>query len=399
MSLPKLKLNFDTILLLVTLLLMVLSVAYLAKGFYNLAIAHREGAKDLFERWQEQQYIYRGIYPYDAVEGSALVDPAIGPVRSGGYLPWSFLTGVFFITKISWPATRLYHVLLNFIALILLGLFSYRIGAPWGKLKAWFAVAATLAISSNCTNLNVGQYGLIINAFLMGMFWCLCNRKDAWSGLFLGLAMIKPNISAFYFFILPIRKRIDAMTVFFIYLGFSSLAIWGITKLSPIYMIERIFFQSKYFAAKGNSGVNFVLKLGIEPSQAILLFGLLGMVGVGIIFYFCRSYSLLTLFAIASLIGRVSTYHRTYDNVMLVFLLLALMKLMFSNPQRWNILMFSLVGVSLWLPPSIIDRGNDYLEPLQLLIWSIAGVYLLLQEKQLRTDGQKTEERCIASRL
>ncbi len=53
------------ILSILTLIFAWLAVAYLAKGFYTLAFdSSPSGARDLLERWQEQQYIYLGIYPY-----------------------------------------------------------------------------------------------------------------------------------------------------------------------------------------------------------------------------------------------------------------------------------------------------------------------------------------------
>ena len=63
---------------------------------------------------------------------------------------------------------------------------------------------------------------------------------------------------------------------------------------------------------------------------------------------------LLATFAIASVAGRLWTYHKNYDNVMLVFLLVALARTAWqrdrSTVARW---MFWVVGISLWTPSSL----------------------------------------------
>jgi hypothetical protein len=56
------KSRFNLILSLLTIMLLILSLAYLFKGFYTLGIDQNPvAARDLFERWKEQQYIYLGI--------------------------------------------------------------------------------------------------------------------------------------------------------------------------------------------------------------------------------------------------------------------------------------------------------------------------------------------------
>lgn len=378
MKLRSARFNQKTILLIISVLLILLSLAYFTKGFYNLTVSTKD-AGDLFERWKEQQYIYQGQYPYDVKKGSPYIDPKIGAISSGGYPPWAFFIGFIFLPGISWELTRLYYALLNIISILILAIFAYRIGYPYGKLKALFSMSASLAISSHVTTLNNGQYGIIINALLIGMFWSLQKHKYIWAGLFLGMAMVKPNVSGFYFFILIARKRVNAALAFFLYIISASITVWIITKVDPIYMVNSLITQSKYFADKGYSGVNILSDLGIDPKNATVLLALIGMVLIGVIFYLCRNYSLLTLFATASVIGRILIYHRIYDNVMLIFLLLALIRITLSNPQRANILMLTVVAVSLWLPANAIQ--SDFMRMAQFIIWTTGLGYILMQEK------------------
>jgi hypothetical protein len=163
------KPKFNLIVLILTLSLCFLSLAYLFKGFYTLAIDQNpDAARDLFERWKEQQYIYLGIYPYNM--SLSEIYPSLGKVTSGGYPPWAFFTGLFIFPNIASTTTRFYHVFLNLVSLGILIRFAYQIGLPFGRLNSYFFVVACLAMSSQCTTLNNGQYAIIVNAFLIGVF-------------------------------------------------------------------------------------------------------------------------------------------------------------------------------------------------------------------------------------
>jgi Glycosyltransferase family 87 len=364
-----------------------LSLAYFIKGFYHLTL-DKKGAIDLVFRWKEQQYIYRGLYPYDVRGGSPNIDPAIGAVESGGYPPWAFFTGFIFVPGVSLNLARYYFAALNLVSLVIVAIFAYRIGIPYGRVEALFSMSACLAFGSNGTTLLNGQYGIIINAFLIGMFWGIEKRKNIWTGLCLAIAMVKPNISALYFFILIVRRQFKALMAFFIYIIGASLIIWLIVKIDPIYMSQRIVKQTKYFADDGYSVVNFLTNFSIDPIVATLLLAAIGLLAMTGIFAIWRNSSLLTLFAIASVIGRVWTYHRFYDNVMLVFFLLALIEMSFKNPRPLNLSMMMLVAITLWLPGSIVEIDNfgAIVEYIQLVIWIAALIYLLLQDKVRSPD-------------
>ncbi|MGB3758005.1 MAG: glycosyltransferase family 87 protein, partial [Rivularia sp. (in: cyanobacteria)] len=289
-------------------------------------------------------------------------------------------TGFVFFPPIPLQLTRLYHALLNLVSIIVSAIFAYRIGLAYSKRKALFSLAAILAIASNKSTLMMGQYGIIINALLILMFWLIQKNKNIWAGLIFGVAMVKPNISAPFFLILMIHKRFKAIFAFSLYIILGSIYIWIITKINPIYMLNKIFGQSKYFADKGYSAIGFVTALGFDPKEATLLLGIIGLFAVSLIIYLCRNYSLLNLFAICSVIGRVFIYHRHYDNIMLMFLLLAIIKIYLVNPKEINVFFVIMVGITLWFPARIIDYIN--FELLQIMIWITALGHILIKGKQ-----------------
>ncbi|ACK70420.1 hypothetical protein PCC7424_1990 [Gloeothece citriformis PCC 7424] len=350
------------------------SFAYLSKGFYHLLISDI-GAKDLFSRWQEQQSISYHIRQH--LTQNFLSEPPKNTVFSI-YPPWAWIVGLFIFPPIPFEMLRLYYALLNIISLVIVGLFGYQLGCRHGKLKAWFSVTVCLSLSSYSTTLGVGQYGIIINAFLIGALWFLEKRKDLLAGICLGLALTKPNISAFFIFIPLVRKKIKVVFALIIYMiGLNSL-VWVLTSLNPFTILMLQFKLIKTFAESGYSGVNILRDFGVEITIAIVLL-IIGGTGLSLIsFALFKKSSWLFLLAIAAVIGRISMYHLIYDNVMLIFLLLACLTLTLNKSKPGNILIFSLVLLSLLLPAKVIDLFS-FLEPIQFVIWISAMIYLVTQ--------------------
>jgi hypothetical protein len=177
---------------------------------------------------------------------------------------------------------------------------------------------------------------------------------------------------------LIIYRKIKSSLVAIFYILFATFYIAWLTKLDLLDIISRFIKQIKYVADDGFSGINILIDLGLNIELTIFLLTAISIGLVVLAFNWLRGFSLLTLFAIASAIGRIFTYHRVYDDVMLVFLLLALLQLAFSQPHWLNIALTIVVGLTLWLPASFQKIADPYWTVLQLIIWSIALVYLLL---------------------
>ncbi|MEA5577801.1 glycosyltransferase 87 family protein [Anabaena sp. UHCC 0451] len=378
------KLTPSKIIFCLSLVLTLLCLVYFTRGYYYLVLDKHLGAGDLYSRWKEQQYIYRGLYPYDITKNSPFIDPQLGRVMSGGYPPWAFFSGLIFFPPISFELTRWYHALLNTISLVILAIFAYQIGKPYGKLKAWFTVSACLSLASHSTTLSAGQYGIIINALLIGMFWLLQKNYNLSAGLILGLALLKPNISALYFFIPMIKKRINAVLVCCLYIVISSSIIGMLVKVSPIYMVAKMIKVSQYYVDTGYSGINVLMNFGINPLVATILLAIVATAIIIGLFYLFKDHSVLFLFAIASVIGRLWTYHLVYDNVMLVFLLLALIDLTFKKSNKSNILILTLLLLTLLIPSSMTRL--PYVEIIQSIIWVGALFYILIYQKEFKED-------------
>jgi hypothetical protein len=78
------------------------------------------------------------------------------------------------------------------------------------------------------------------------------------------------------------------------------------------------------------------------------------ILAVGISIYW-RNATMLYLFAIASIASRLGTYHRTtYDDLILVFLLMAMGDAVMYSKNRVGLATLAILGLSLWLPARAI---------------------------------------------
>jgi Glycosyltransferase family 87 len=371
------------------------AMLYQMRG-YSLFFAP-SGAVDLKQRWIEQQYVFRGQNPYDVTyhvfgvgqkpwgQRDAAVDEQIGVPDSGGYPPWAFVSGALLFAG-DWPTARLLYAALAAFALVGVGLWAYRLGAADGYRAAGAVLlAASAAISAYCTTLQVGQYGGLVTALLVTAL-VLCQRGGRWDwlgGLLLGVALLKPTIAGPFLLAVLISGRYRAVAAACAYLAIASAVIWLQTNTSPLEMLLQMLAASETFVHDSQGLVAPLLQLGLDRKVVTPLLAAVVLVPTVALLWAGRRRPLLDLFAIAAVAGRLWTYHKSYDNVMLVFLLIALGAQALRNPADLLAgLSFLLVGVSLWAPASVTDNAPFLV--FQLVAWIGGLTVLLLRQPEPR---------------
>ncbi len=357
------------------LCLLVLLTAYFIKGFYYL-LFDPVGAGDFQARWKTMQYLYRGHYPYPGTyDSSAHFDPAIGSADYGGYFPWSFFSLSALFLPLPLAASRFYFAVVNLISLAVLGIFSYRSFEKYGKQESVFAVISVLAISSHCTTLGIGQTGIVLNAALVTMFECLNSRRLVGAGLWCGFALLKPNVSALYFLVLLTPKRYKAAVVAVGYIVSTSLLMAFLTGADVLALVIQPFGDVHKYASQGSFVIAFLEQAGLSVD---LVVPIIAVAGCGLCWLLLQKVSLMPLiyqFAIASTVGRLCTYHRAYDNVMLVFLYIGFFHFVLVQPTRMHRAMFCLLALSLWLPTAWFDAQPMAIA--QACVWIGATVTII----------------------
>jgi hypothetical protein len=350
------------LLILVSLVLIPVGANYLREGVANLALCGNPF--DLHRRWVDQQYIFRGQNPFDVlflaqargrgtpaptISRNAAADPAIGPPISGGYPPWSFFSGAVFV-GLPWKAERIYYAALDLAAIGFIGWRGFSIGRKFSLGAGIFLAVATVTMGPNRVTLSYGQYGILVNALLAAALVLEERRRPILGGLMLGVAMLKPNIAAPFMLCFLIQRRFKALASAIAYLIAASLVIWAVTHTNPVEMIRQMLTASHEYVADIPSLLKAAVAIGVPMNKAILLVAAGGLLVGAALMLLVRDGPLLMQFAIACVIARLWSYHRPYDDLMLVFLLVWLAQAVLTKPTVLNTIAFWLVGLSLWLP-------------------------------------------------
>jgi hypothetical protein len=379
--------------LIATILLCGVAILYWAKGFrYLIDGPGGKGAIDLRLRWVDEQYVLHRQNPYD-VYFAAHVAPEpkavpqgrdasiireIGTPGAVGYPAWSFFSG-YLLLWLPWRATRVYYAVVQLVCLIWLIRWAYLQGRQVDAWCGMFCSAAVAATGSFCTTLANGQYGILVLALL-----AVSQQLDeaGWSGtagLLAGIACLKPNIAGPFLLYFVARQRWRAIAGAIAYLLIASLWIWGAIHTNPLETLGQMMRGGESFAKAGYGPITIVLAMGLKPRFATPLIALAGAVLTLMICAVYRRRPSLELFAVAGVAARLWTEHQTYDNLSVVFLMVALSQLAWTK-RAWSVaLTMAAVGASLWLPAKLTDLL--WVQIVQCLVW-IGGTAVMLVKSE-----------------
>lgn len=388
---------------------MVLSVLYVAQGYRN-ALYLLRGSNDLRLRYQEQQYILKRVNPnqvYEILRGYSgskriEVDPAIGlSDGGGGYPPWAYFTGLFLVPVISWPATKIYFACLNGASLGLVAYYAYRSVRPYGRWAGTGMASSVLAMGGNSFALGTAQYGLIVNALIVASVLCQRHNRLVSAGIIYGIALVKPSISAPFVLQFVIRRQWVLLGSAIAYVLIASGAIWILTGSDLITMLLQMLDPTR--AGGVTSGttaygpVNLALFWGVPEPVAMVGTALTGLILCFVITWAFRKSPESIQLAIAATFGYYWTIHRAYDDVMLVFLLIALGELSLRDPCPASSAVFLLAAFLFWAPPSCSEI--PYFGYFKISVWALSLAYLLTREIQWppKSDGSRLAQHRIHS--
>jgi len=365
-----------------TVALFLAGSAYSARGAYFALTS----AADYQLRWTEQQYVFRGknpsaIYvprypgapPRDGSHRTVLSDPDLG-ISIGGYPPWAYATGALFAWPSNRTAARWYFAALNFGFLLFLLRWAQRLGKTDDPWTGWLLAGAVLATSSICTTLGLGQYGLLVLVAVIGAY--ALDQRSRWgaAGLLMGIALIKVILAGPFLLPFLVRKRWKTLLTTAAFLGVTSLVLWPIVDTSPLTMMRQMVSASMFFVPEHNVGPA-VAKDGAGAGDAVLVTAVVTTAAAMLLLLVWITASVLTHFAIAGVAARMWTYHSHYDNLILIFLLLAL-GVQAVRHHRWlGWFGFVLMGFSLWPPARIAELAA--FQDFQWAAW-VASLGLLL---------------------
>jgi hypothetical protein len=365
-------------------LLTVLSAAYLGKGFWVEIFrsgGRWSGAADLWRRWLEQQYIFRGQNPYTVTANSlrGYADPMLAVPADVDYPPWSYFSGLVFFWP-GWPQVRIWFGLIDLLGLVYVVSFVIRFARRGIPIDRILLVLSVTSIAAFCTTIGTGNYGVIVLALLAGSLEAEEARHSILAGLLLGLAMLKPNMSGPFLLIPLVRARLRILFAAGAYLVIASAAVWIITGTDPFTMLGQMLRAGGRFTSADAGLLTALISSGVPYRIATPLLAAICLAIFGPLLFRYRNAEPIVLFAIAATFSRLWTYNQNHSNMILVFVLLALWRTAIERQDFRTCATFLAMAASLWIPATVsalrIVQGGE------ILIWSLCLASLLLFEKQ-----------------
>lgn len=370
------------------LVVWLVSVSLLAKGGAQL-LWHPGTGYDVRLLWSASRYLLGGVNPFDA---SFYLDdmrhgvppgttptylPDIGWPEQVNYPPSSTLTQLAVYGARSPDVARLVYLVISLAACVYVAWWAWCLPARDSSAR-WLTAGVVLANLGFSQTLINGNYGaLVIGALALAL--ATRRRFPRWSGLSLAIALVKPTISAPFVLLFLAERRYRVLTTCLLYLALSTV----VTMLLAHASLSTLFNQSLEGAARFASGGFALWKafeaMGASHTAALAANAILVLTPLVWCYWRRRQHVLdaddWPLLAATALAARLFTYHNSIDNVVLLFVVVALVQRASRVDDPWAARLAGLVVVSLLLPLKITDTLPAHLA--LYACWTAAVVYLL----------------------
>jgi hypothetical protein len=306
-------------------LLLALAIASAVVGT-DFALKH---SQDL--QWDEARLILDGINPYLLYFDPASPRPDyVVPERLGLTQPPSAVLLFAPIALPSFETAKVVWILVNLAATPVFVLLSVRLFYP-GRLGASAVTALTLLFIASMPwriTLGNGQYCLVAMTFFLVALHFFRQERLGLAALFAALALVK-HILVLPFFALFLPRKKDTAIVLagalLIHLALTVLAGWMVGERPDLLVLQSVEIASSIAGAGAYDLFAFqaVVAPGLGSVAPMLAAALLVALTVAV----CWKGAGLRELAALSIVSIVIVYHRSYDAIVLMFLVLHLVAL------------------------------------------------------------------------
>ncbi|MEQ9371501.1 MAG: hypothetical protein RIG63_21105 [Coleofasciculus chthonoplastes F3-SA18-01] len=381
-----------------------MSAAALPRLVYELTrllwLSNPSGAIDLKLRYQEVHLWFSG-------------EPVYSQLNSAVYPPASYVMLLPFLGYPSLTVAKWIWALTSIIALIWLANLLIHQTQTKNTIERVLVVMTPLAMYATGITIGNGQLTIHILVSLVAGLTLMCQKKTGWgkdllASLLIIVALVKPTLAVPFFWIVlfvPGRVRPTLMVP----LGYVVLA-WlaaafqesDIFSLHHDWLAYGIKAAAWSSAGGGAGGSDGGLGGDIGYGDLHSLMGTLGLsewnfpvsilvlLALGCWVYWHRCVDLWLLVGVVAIVARVWTYHRVYDDMLILLSMVTLFRIAKqdanSNTDRVVsgmlfaiALIASLVPASLRLLPSPWDL---FFKAGQTTIWMVMLIFLLAQARR-----------------
>lgn len=329
------------------LVMLVTTLTRLPPGFYDLVSRPgRRGAHDLAARVREVHAWFAG-------------QPVYGTIGTADYPPASYALLWPFLGWLDVPTARVLWALSTLAMLVWFSWLLVRESGARGLAEQGFVALLPWAGYAGAATIRLGQVGHHLLPLTLASLLLLLRgragwRRDAAGAALFTLTLVKPHLSAPFFWLvtwLPRRWRPAALIVA-LYAALTALAV--AFQGGNLFGVARDLGDEAgtvgVFAGHGNVSL-LLWALGLE--SWILPAALVMLAGYGVWVYRWREADLWLLLAVTALFTRLWISHRHYDDVLVVFAMLALFRVakFGAGPERYPAGLLLALNWALWLSP------------------------------------------------
>ncbi len=363
--------------------------AYFAKGL-RLSWGH-DNDGDMKTLWNQYSLFEQGIYPHRGVAEAA----GMAGVRGSAiYPPYAFpMLSACFWTPDYRSARALYQAL-TFAALGFLMWYGAKQMEFAGRPAALLGAAMPFAISGNGSAVSLGQFTIICVGFLALQIVLLQRNRPALAGVCWAFAMLKPHIALPFgvlFLLGPHWRGVLAggLTL----ASLTALALWW-TNVDPrdFWTQGVVGHRLKFVETTSYGSGLWVGAWGLNAQKATLFgIGIAGLFGVLLLLPRVREkFNLQTTAAVAAVMAMTLFYHRPYDNLLFIFLLLPLVAAAFRGRSLVLSVASAALAVVLYLPAGVALRRLAEIAPVTdwlVAVIPVTACAILLLATRSRSDS------------
>lgn len=340
---------------------------------------------DLHQRHEEVQLLLDGHYPRTNILRAEGIASDANTVYPPNAFPWVWLFSPF----ASFRLNQIWHGAWSLAALGIVLHYAWTVGAAVSRPAGIACLSAVLAMPAVFVNFRNGQYGLILLAIMLASTKLLYRGRSRLAGLLFGVGLFKPTNVAMMAAVFLHERRYAGLVAAGLVVGASLTAVCLWSGHGPLALVAATYpLGGMRFTEQGHSLVSLVAAMGVPPQPASLLCAAAGFAGLlAALRWVDGGRDPLLVLALTGIAARISFYHRSYDDVLLIFLALACLRLWIVAPSPRTAAVALTMLASLHVPARWINPPSLALMAALFAIW--IGTAAIVVAGARRTDGAR----------
>ncbi len=331
---------------------------------------------DLRARHEELRLFEQGHYPRAAILSAEGVPSSSNTVYPPNAFPALWLLSPF----AEFRSNQIWLGAWSLAALAVVLRFAFGVGVATSRAAGFACASSVAAITANFLTLKAGQYGLILLALMLMSTLSLYRGRPRLAGFLFGIALFKPTNVVMLAAVFLRERRYAGLAVAALVVLASAGAVSFWSGHSPLDLLGETYPPGgARFTQQGYSLVTLLSAEGVAPRTASIFCALAGFASLLYAMRFVGgTRDPLLVLALVGFVTRISLYHHLYDDGLLIFLLLACLRLWIAAPSWRSSAVTLALLATLHVPGRITVEASYGLSAAVFAIWTLAMVFVLV---------------------